>query len=347
MDIERMPRIKLACLPTPLSEAPRLSAALGGPKILIKRDDLTGLAMGGNKSRKLEFILADAKAKGADILISTGAAQSNFAVQMAAAGRKLDMRTILILLKGQHTEVQGNLLLDQLLDAEVRYMEVTSAEFNKGFEALQQLSFEAMEQLANELRRKGHNPYVIPAGGDIPLGTVGYVVATREIAQQLSDLGLQANYVVVAHGAGGTQAGLAFGAKYYELPFRVIGCSVSFAKEGCQSFCAELHNNTARMLGLDLTIGPDEVVVFDDYIGDGYGIPGKACTDAIKLVAETEGIFLDPVYTGKAMAGLIDLIHKGKFASSDTVIFIHTGGVPALFAYNKQLVTQAKPQPAV
>jgi D-cysteine desulfhydrase family pyridoxal phosphate-dependent enzyme len=347
MKIEEVPRIKLASLPTPLLDATRLSATLGGPRILIKRDDLTGLAMGGNKSRKLEFILADAKAKGADILITSGAAQSNFAVQMAAAGCKLDMRTILILLKGQHTEVQGNLLLGQLLDAEVRYMEVAPAEFNKGFKALEQLGFEAMEQLANELRGKGHNPYVIRSGGDIPLGTVGYVVAAREIAQQLSDLGLQANYLVVAHGAGGTQAGLALGAKYYKLPFRVIGCSVSFAKEGCQNFCAELYNNTARMLGLDLTISPDEVVVFDDYIGDGYGIPSKACKDAIKLVAKTEGIFLDPVYTGKAMAGLIDLIHKNKFASSDTVIFIHTGGVPALFAYNKELMTQAKPQSTV
>lgn len=343
MEIEEIPRIKLASLPTPLLDAPRLSATLGGPQILMKRDDLTGLAMGGNKSRKLEFILADAKAKGVDILITTGAAQSNFAMQMAAAGRKLDMRTILILLKGQHTEVQGNLLLDQLLDAEVRYMDIAPTEFNKGFKALQQLSLEAMEQLANELRKKGHNPYVVSSGGDIPLGTVGYVVAVREIAQQLTDLGLQANYLVVAHGAGGTQAGLALGAKYYKLPFKVIGCSVSFAKEGCQHFCAELYNNTAKMLGLDLTISPDEITVFDDYIGDGYGIPGKACIDAIKLVAKTEGIFLDPVYTGKAMAGLIDLIHKGKFASSDTVIFVHTGGVPALFAYNKELMTQAKP----
>ena len=347
MEIEEVPRIKLASLPTPLSDAPGLSAALGGPKILIKRDDLTGLAMGGNKARKLEFILADAKAKGSDILITTGAAQSNFALQMAAAGRKLGMRTILILLKGQHPEVQGNLLLNQLLDAEVRLMDIAPTEFNKGFKAIQQLGLEAMEQLANELREKGHNPYVIPPGGDIPLGTVGYVVAAREIAQQLTSLGLKANYVVVANGAGGTQAGLALGAKHYKLPFKVIGCSVAFTKEGCQRFCAELCDNTAKMLGSDITIGPDEITVFEDYIGDGYGIPGKTCIDAINLVAKTEGIFLDPVYTGKAMAGLIDLIYKGKFASSDIVIFIHTGGVPALFAYHKELVTQAKSQSSI
>jgi len=339
MEVEEVPRIKLASLPTPLLDAPRLSATLGGPRILIKRDDLTGLAMGGNKARKLEFILADAKAKEADILITTGAAQSNFAMQMAAAGCKLGMHTILILFKWQHPEVQGNLLLDQLLDAEVRYVEVTPAEFNKGFKALSQLAFEAMEQLADELRKKGHNPYVVPAGGDIPLGTVGYVVAAREIAQQLTDLGLIANYLVVANGAGGTQAGLALGAKYYKLPFTIIGCSVALTQEECRYLCAELGSNAARMLGLGITMSSDEFTIFDDYIGDGYGIPSKACTDAIKLVAKNEGIFLDPVYTGKAMAGLIDLIHKGKFASNDTVIFMHTGGVPALFAYSKEVRT--------
>jgi D-cysteine desulfhydrase family pyridoxal phosphate-dependent enzyme len=337
--IEELPRIRLASLPTPLLEAPRLSATLGGPQILIKRDDLTGLAMGGNKARKLEFILADAKAKGVDILITTGAAQSNFAMQMAAAGRKLGMRTILVLFKGQHPEVQGNLLLDQLLDAEVRIMDVTLTELNK--------ISEAMEQLADELRKKGRNPYVVPPGGDMPLGTVGYVIAAREISRQLTDLGLTANYLVVANGGGGTQAGLALGAKYYKLPFRVIGCSVALAKEVCQYLCAELCNNTAKMLGLGITMSLDEFTVFDDYIGDGYGIPGKACTDAIRLVAKTEGIFLDPVYTGKAMAGLLDLIHKGKFASSDTVIFIHTGGLPALFAYSEEVSTRAKPESTI
>jgi D-cysteine desulfhydrase family pyridoxal phosphate-dependent enzyme len=334
--IEELPRVSLATLPTPLLQASGLSPALGGPQILIKRDDLTGLAMGGNKARKLEFILADAKAKGVDILITTGAAQSNFAMQMAAAGRKLGMRTILVLFKGQHPEAQGNLLLDQLLDAEVRIMDVALTELNK--------IYEAMEELANELRAKGHNPYVVPAGGDMALGTVGYVLAAREISGQLADLGLTANYLVVATGGGGTQAGLALGAKYYKLPFNVMGCSVALAKEVCQYLCAELCNNTAKMLGLGITMSPEEFDVSDDYIGDGYGIPSKACTDAIKLVARTEGIFLDPVYTGKAMAELMDLIHKGRFASSDTVIFIHTGGVPALFAYSKELRTRAKPE---
>lgn len=339
MGIEELPRIRLANLPTPLLEAPRLSATLGGPQILIKRDDLTGLAMGGNKARKLEFILADAKAKGVDILITTGAPQSNFAMQMAAAGRKLGIRAILVLFKGQHPKVQGNLLLDQLLDAEVRIMDVPLTELNK--------IFEAMEQLANELRKKGHNPYVVPPGGDMPLGTVGYVVAAREISRQLTDLGLTANYLVVANGGGGTQAGLALGTKYYKLPFTTIGFSVALGKEVCQYLCAELCNNTAKMLGLGITMSLDEFTVFDDYIGDGYGIPSKACIDAIKLVANTEGIFLDPVYTGKAMAGLTDLIHKGRFSSSDTVIFMHTGGIPALFAYSEEIRTRAQPESTI
>jgi len=334
--IEDLPRIKLASLPTPLLEATRLSAALGGPRILIKRDDLTGLAMGGNKARKLEFILADAKAKGADILITTGAAQSNFAMQMAAAGRRLGMHTILVLFKGQHPEVQGNLLLDKILDAEVRMIDVPLTELDK--------IYETMKQLADELRKKGHNPYLVPPGGDMPLGAVGYVIAASEIYRQLTDLGLTANYLVVANGFGGTQAGLALGAKYYKLPFTVVGCSVALAKEECRRLSVELCNNTAKLLGWGVTISPDELTVFDDYVGEGYGIPGKACIDAIKLVANTEGIFLDPVYTGKAMAGLIDLIHKGRFTSSDSVVFVHTGGTPALFAYSKEVSAELKPE---
>jgi D-cysteine desulfhydrase len=181
----------------------------------------------------------------------------------------------------------------------------------------------------------------------MPLGTVGYVVAAQEIAQQLTDLGLTANYLVVANGGGSTQAGLASGAKYCKLPLRVIGFSAAFTKEDCQNLCPGLCNNTAKLLGLGITISLDDFTVFDDYIGDGYGIPSKACTDAIKLVAKTEGILLDPVYTGEAMAGLMDLIHKGKFSSGDTVIFIHTGRVPALYAYSEEVRAQATPESTI
>jgi D-cysteine desulfhydrase family pyridoxal phosphate-dependent enzyme len=328
--IEEFPRIRLANLPTPLSEAPRLSAALGGPRILIKRDDLTGLAMGGNKSRKLEFVLADAQSRGADVLITTGSSQSNFAMQMAAAGRKLGMDVILVLFKGQHPEVQGNLLLDKILDAEVRIMDVTLADLNK--------IYEEMDHLADELRKKGRNPYIIPAGADTPLGTIGYIIAAQEISQQIYQLGITADYLFVASAFGGTQGGLALGAKYYKIPFKVIGSSVAHTKEECQRMFAELCNNSAKMLEMDVTINPDELTVYDDYVGAGYGIPTRACIEAIKLVSKTEGIFLDPVYTGKAMAALVDLIHKGKFTSNDTIIFIHTGGLPALFSYHMELM---------
>lgn len=330
MAIEDLLRIKLANLPTPLSEAPRLSAALGGPRILIKRDDLTGLAMGGNKARKLEFILADAKAKGADVLIATGSSQSNFAMQAATAGRKLGMDAILVLFKGPHPEMQGNLLLDKVLDAEVRIMDVTLSERDK--------IYKAMDQLADELRKKGRNPYVIPSGGSTPLGIIGYVIAAQEISQQLNQLSITADYLFVTSGGGGTHGGLALGVKHYKIPLKVIGSSVSYTKEECQSKLAELCNSGAKTLGWNVTMSPDEFTVFDDYVGEGYAIPTKACIEAIKLVAKTEGIFLDPVYTGKTMAALIDLVHKGRFTSKDVIVFVHTGGMPALFAYNKELM---------
>ncbi len=330
MAIEEFPRIRLANLPTPLVEAPRFSAELGGPRILIKRDDLTGLAMGGNKARKLEFVMADAKAKGADVLITTGSSQSNFAMQMTAAGCKLGMESILVLFKGQHPEVQGNLLLDKLLGAEVRIMDVTLDEIHK--------ISEAMDQLADELRQKGRNPYVIPVGADMPLGTAGYVLAAQEISQQLNQLGLTADYVFATSGGGGTHGGLALGAKYYKLPFKVVGSSVAYPKEKCQRMFAELCNDTSKMLGLGVTMSPDEFIVYDDYVGEGYAIPTKACIEAIKLLAKTEAIFLDPVYTGKTMAALIDLIRKGRFTANDTVVFVHTGGTTALFVYAKELM---------
>jgi len=289
------------------------------------------MAMGGNKARKLEFVLADAKIKGADVLITTGSSQSNFALQMTAAGCKLGMESILVLFQGQHPEVQGNHLLDKLLGAEVRIMETTFAEFGK--------IREAMNQLATELRSEGRHPYIIPAGADFPLGTVGYVIAAQEIAQQLNQLGTAAEYLFVAAGGGGTHSGLVLGAKYYHLPIKVIGSSVAAARETCQRTFAELGNNTSQLLELGVTIDPDEIMIYDNYIGDGYGIPTKDCIEAIKLVARTEAIFLDPVYTGKAMAALIDLIRQGRFTADETVVFIHTGGNAALFAYDKELIS--------
>ncbi len=326
MSLETLPRITLAHLPTPLQEASHLSAALGGPRIFIKRDDLTGLVLGGNKARKLEFVMADAKQKGADVIITTGGTQSNHASQTAAAARKLGMEPILILWRGVHAETQGNLLLNSLLDAEVQIIDDRS------------LVPKTMDDLAADLRSKGRNPYVIPTGASNPLGAVGYVNAASEICEQLKEQGLTAQYLFDAVGSFGTIAGLIVGARYFQAPFQVIGVSVARKKEELADRTANLANETAQLLEMNLTFTPDEITIYDEYVGKGYGIPTPQGIEAIRLVAQTEGIILDPVYTGKAMSGLIDLVRQGRFTPKDTIIFVHTGGAPSIFAYAKELL---------
>lgn len=329
--IAKLPRISLCNYPTPLTEARHLSAALGGPRIIIKRDDLTGLALGGNKCRKLEYVLADAQQRGIDTLITSGSSQSNHALQTAAAGRKLGMETYLVLVKGVHVETQGNLLLHNILNSTVNIFDV--ADPSEMFTTMPK----KMNELADELRSKGRNPLVIPAGVEVPLGTVGWVNAAEEIGQQLKEQKIDAQYVVLAHGGGGTQAGLILGFKQLKLPLNVVGISVMPKKDKAVDKVVTLVNETAKLLALDIAVTPNEVTVYDDYVGQGYGIITDGCIEAIRLVAQMEAIFLDPVYTGKAMAGLIDLIHKGQFTSKDTVIFVHTGGLPAVFAYHQEL----------
>ncbi|MEE9400326.1 MAG: D-cysteine desulfhydrase family protein [Dehalococcoidales bacterium] len=329
--IAKLPRLSLGNYPTPLTDAYRLSAALGGPRIIIKRDDLTGLALGGNKCRKLEFIMADAREKGIDTVITTGSSQSNFALQLAAAARKLEIEPYLVLIKGAHAEMQGNLLLHNILDSSVRIIEAKPSELLGG------TIMAKMNTLADELSRQGRKPLVIPAGAHTPLGTVGWMDAVDEIWQQLQSQNIDAQFLVVTNGSSGTQAGLELGTKYLGLPLKVIGFSVFHKSARAINEVMNMANETARFLNLDLTINADEITVYDDYIGDGYGIITDGCTQAIRLTARTEGIFLDPVYTGKAMAGFVDFIHKGRFTSTDAVVFIHSGGIPALFAYDKEI----------
>ena len=331
MSIVKLPRVALGHWPTPLHELPHLSAALGGPRIFVKRDDLSGLALGGNKCRKLEYVLADAQRNGVDTLITSGSSQSNHALQTAAAARKLGMEAYLVLVKGIHVETQGNLLLQNILNSTVDILEV--ADPSEMFTTMPG----KMNELADELRSKGRTPLVIPAGAEFPLGTVGWVDAAEEIGRQLKDQEIDVQYVVLAHSGGGTQAGLVLGFKQLKLPLNVVGISTMYQKSAAVSAVVTLANDTARLLGFDQIITPDEVTLYDDYIGEGYGIPTEGCIEAIRLVAQTEAIFLDPVYSAKAMAGFIDLIRKGQFTSRDTVIFIHTGGVPALFAYHQEL----------
>ncbi len=331
MPIVKLPRIDLGHWPTPLHEVPRLSATLGGPRIFIKRDDLTGLALGGNKCRKLEYVLADARQRGVDTLITSGSSQSNFALQTAAAGQKLGMEPYLVLVKGVHVETQGNLLLHNILNSTVNILEVNDP--GEMFTTMPK----KMNELADELRSKGRNPLVIPAGAFLPLGTAGWVTAAEEINQQLRDRKIDVQYVVLANGSGGTQAGLVLGFKELQFGLDVIGISVFYEKADAINAVVHQVAETAKLLGLDVAVGPEEVTVYDDYIGEGYGLPTRDCIEAIRLLAQTEGIFLDPVYTGKAMAGLIDLVKKGQFSKRDTLLFIHTGGVAADFAYSEEL----------
>lgn len=318
-------RVRLVNLPTPLQEAVRLREALGGagrcPTILIKRDDLTGLAFGGNKGRKLEFLVADALRRGATWLITAGAAQSNHARMTAAAARLAGMQATLVLsAKSDAPEVQGNLLLDRLLGATTRFVpDGTDMDA-------------AMATVAEELRAEGERPYVIPVGGSNAIGTLGYVAATLELLQQLFEEGAGPTRLYYANGSRGTQAGLVLGARLYHAPYRVQGIAVSGGDAEKRRRAAAIANAAADLLGAAVRIEEGELHNDDGQIGAGYGIPTPACREAIHLLARHEAVFLDPVYSGKAMAGLIADIRAGAIDPTETVIFLHTGGTPALFA---------------
>ncbi len=321
------PRVELAHLPTPLEEMPRLSAELGGPRLLIKRDDQTGLAMGGNKTRKLEFLIADALAQGADTIITAGAPQSNHCRQTAAAATRYGQRCILTLTGTDPGGRQGNLLLDDLLGAEVRFVgEVT-------WNGL----VEVMGGIADEVRAEGGTPYVIPVGGSNPVGATGYVAAMEELRGQIGERGRRVDHIVFATSSGGTQAGLVVGAKVTGFTGRVLGISVAEKVDDIVGTLRELAPATARHLGLELAFCGDDFHVNADYLGAGYARPAEPEWEAIRLLARTEGILVDPVYTGRALAGLIDLIRRGAFGPEETVLFWHTGGTPALFAFAEEL----------
>ena len=335
--IENLPRVRLGLFPTPLVEARHLSAALNGPRIFIKREDLCGLALGGNKCRKLEFILGEAKKQGADAVISTAGSQSNFCVELAAAARKLGMKPSFVVTRGPHTETQGNLLLHNILDSDVEV--VDTPDRSEAFIEGSSIS-KRMEKLADDLRSRGNKPFIARhAVPDISaiVGTVGWVNGADELITQLKDQNIDAQYVVVAVGLGTIHAGLALGAKYLGANYKTVGICISWQKEHTVASIMTFIDAMSDFLGLGVKVTPDEFEVYDSYLGDDYGIPTKECIDAIRLVAQTEGIFLDPVYTGKAMAGLIDLVKKRHFKSTDTIVFIHSGGVPLLFAYNQEI----------
>jgi len=337
LNLARHPRVPLSPWPTPLEECPRLSAALGGPHLWVKRDDLTGLGLGGNKVRKLEYLLGEAVRKGCDTVITTGSLQSNHARLTAAACRRLGLEVTLVLEPGVDPSgrprdprdlppLQGNILLDRLFGAEVVISEDDSEE------ALT----EKMDEVASSLAARGRRPYVIPLGGTNPVGVLGYVQAALEIAWQASSNGIVFDHVLVATGSGGTQAGLHLGLALFMPGVTVHGVTVSREAEASARRVDGLVADTADFLGLSSNPAPP-AVVHGGYVGEGYGIPTEAGWEAIVLAARTEGLVLDPVYTGKALSGLVGLIRTGRLGPSERVLFVHTGGAPGLMAQAEAL----------
>jgi len=331
--LEEVPRVRLALLPTPLEKAEGLTNLLGGPNIFIKRDDCTGLAFGGNKTRKLEFVMADALERKADVVITIGGLQSNCARQTAAAAKKLGMEAILLLNGKEPAQYQGNLLLDRILGCNIRFTPYSDADEQKE-ESGEETPITG--ETAEEVKRNGKIPYIVPLGVSTPLGNLGYITAIKELKEQLEKIDRSADYIVSAVGSGGTQAGIELGLRLWGMKAKAYGISISRHVKPKSQEIADLCNRTVDYLrlGEELQFSPDEIAINYDYVGKGYGIPTKECVDAIRTTAQVEGIFLDPVYTGKAMAGLIDLIKKGRFKKDDNVLFFHTGGNPAVFAYN-------------
>jgi L-cysteate sulfo-lyase len=326
MHLSRFPRVQLGHMHTPLEVMPRLSALLGGPTLYIKRDDCTGLATGGNKTRKLEFLMADALEKKATTVITQGAVQSNHARQTVAAASKLGLKCIILLEdRTGYTDLNyqksGNVFLDHLLGAPTRTY-AADTDMNA-----------AMEAVAEELRAKGETPYIIPGGGSNAIGALGYVDCAMEILTQANDRHLKIDCVVHATGSAGTQAGLVAGFEGTNSGIDVLGIGVRAPREAQENNVYKLACATADKLGMSGAVRRERVMANCDYVGAGYGKPTDSMVEAVTLAAHTEGLLLDPVYSGKGMAGLIDLVRKGKFKKTDNVVFVHTGGAVALFGY--------------
>jgi L-cysteate sulfo-lyase len=330
MLLSQFPRIHLAHLPTPLEFLPRLSKHLGGPNIYVKRDDCTGLGTGGNKTRKLEFLIADAIEKKATSIITPGAIQSNHARQTAAAACKIGMKCELVFEKRTDNPTElylnsGNVFLDYLFGAKIRVVDKGS-------------DMEAeMQKVAEELRNKGEVPYIIPVGGSNPVGELGYVDCALEIIKQTNERDLVIHHIIHASGSGGTQSGLICGLKAMKSEIPLLGISVSALKSDQEEKVFNLACNTSEYLGLSGIIKREHIVANSDYVGKGYGMPTKEMNDALIMLARLEGMLFDPVYTGKALAGMISLISDNYFNNDENILFIHTGGTAGLFAYQDQL----------
>ncbi len=330
MLLSQFPRIMLAHLPTPLEHMPRLSEHLGGPEIYVKRDDCTGLATGGNKTRKLEFVMADALEREADTVVTVGAVQSNHVRQTAAAACKLGLRCEVLL---EHrienpTETyaqSGNVFLDKLFGANIREYPA-GTDFDK-----------AMLDVADEVKASGGSPYIVPGGASDRVGALGYVNCAMELLGQSNEQGLIIDHLVTATGSAGTQAGLIVGLKAMGSDMPLLGIGVNAPKDIQEQRVFDLACDTADYIGAKGVVSRGDIVANCDYVGDGYGVPTKSMNDAVLLLARLEGLLFDPVYSGKALAGMIDLVTNGYFEGAKNIVFLHTGGSAALFAYADQL----------
>jgi D-cysteine desulfhydrase family pyridoxal phosphate-dependent enzyme len=314
--VKNISRLHFAHLPTPIEALPRLSDALGGPRLLIKRDDQTGLAFGGNKTRKLEFLVAEARDQGAKTLVSGGALQSNHCRQTAAAAARFGFKCILVLTGEQPKRPSANRLLDELFGAEIVHV----AERKDRDEILQETFDRAAKQ--------GMKPYLVPYGGSNATGALGYAFAVKELVEQ----NLHADWIVFATSSGGTHAGLLLGQRVFGYKGKLLGINVDESEEWLKQQVSELASLTSEKLGKRIEVTLDEVLANANYCSAGYGVLTEQEREAIRLFAACEGLLLDPVYTGRAAAGMIDLIRKGFFKNDETVLFLHTGGQPALFA---------------
>ena len=327
MHIEKLPRFRLTQLPTPVEKLARLSRELGGPELLIKRDDQTGLALGGNKTRKLEFLVGDALAQGADTLITVGAAQSNHCRQTAAAAAKAGLQCELLLNGTKPDLPNGNLLLDRLFGATEHWIDRSQRAVK-------------LHERTDQLRAQGRKPYVIGVGGSNGVGATGYVVAMIELMEQLHASGQRVDHIVFGTSSGGTQAGIELGGRITGFNGKLHGLSIDKNDPDHLEYETEvtqIANQCAEYIGSDVRLSKDDIHVVYGYMGEGYGVVGELEREAIRLMARSEGIVLDPVYAGRAFGALLDLIRKGTFKPDETVVFWHTGGTPALFAYAKEI----------
>jgi L-cysteate sulfo-lyase len=337
MKFSEFPRAHIATLPTPIQFLPNLTEKLGGPKIWVKRDDLTGVAFGGNKARKLEYIMGDALEKEADVIVTGAGFQSNWCTQAVAAAKKLGLDIYLVKSAPREdfdtTKWDGNHLLHHLMGANVKT--VTQEQFK-----------ETLDKTMMDLKSEGRRPYFSPVGGSDSTGASAYMNAVLELNYQANNLGVHFDSLIHATGSGGTQAGLVMGAKAFNTGMKIIGAAVGWTEKKDQiAKVKKIISDAMVKYDLEFDLRDEDVIVYNEYVGGGYGFMSDAKLEAVQMFAETEGLMIDPVYTATAMACLIDLVRKGKFGKNENILFLHTGGAVALFPYKEPIKAYINKEP--